>query len=72
MIDYTPHMTESELYEAARAMESYGGGFAESIALAFYRADGYNRKKLLYAFGDLFVQFAVYEEANKVNQGETA
>ena len=53
MIDYTPHMTESELYEAARAMENYGGGFAESIALAFYRADGHNRKKLLYAFGDL-------------------
>lgn len=72
MIDYTPHMTESQLYEAARAMENYGGGFAESIALAFYRADGYNRKKLLYAFGGLFVQFAGYEEANKFNQGETA
>ena len=66
MIDYTPHMTESELYEAARAMENYGGGFAESIALAFYRADGYNRKKLLSAFGDLFEKF------HQFNQGEQA
>lgn len=65
MLDYTPHMTDSQLYEAARAMENYGGGFAESIALAFYRADGHNRKKLLYAFGDLFVQFAPTPDTNK-------
>ena len=71
MLDYTPHMTESQLYEAALAMDSYGGSFAASIAQAFFHADGHNRKKLLYAFGDLFVQFSVYEEANKFNQGES-
>jgi hypothetical protein len=58
MLDYTPHMTETELYEAAYVMDRQGGGFASAIANAFFRADGHNRKKLLYAFGDLFVQFA--------------
>lgn len=58
MIDYTPHMTDEELYEAAYVMDRIGGGFASAVANAFFRADGYNRKRLLYAFGDLFVQFA--------------
>lgn len=58
MMDQTPHMTESQLYEAAYQMEAMGGGFASAVALVFYRADGHNRKRLLYAFGDLFVQFA--------------
>lgn len=58
MLDYTPHMAEKELYEAAYVMDRQGGGFASAIANAFFRADGHNRKKLLYAFGDLFVQFA--------------
>jgi hypothetical protein len=61
MTDYTPHMTETELYEAAYQMEVMGGGFASAIALAFYRADGHNRKRLLYAFGDLFERFAPTE-----------
>lgn len=68
MIDYTPHMTDSQLYKAAYAMESYGGSFADSIAQAFFHADGHNKKKLLYAFGDLFVQFAPIEDTT---QGET-
>jgi hypothetical protein len=58
MMDYTPHMTEIELYEAAYVMDRQGGGFASAIANAFFRADGHNRKRLLAAFGDLFVEFA--------------
>lgn len=57
MMDQTPHMTDRELYEAAYAMRS-GGSFACTIAEAFFHADKHNRKRLLYAFGDLFVQFA--------------
>lgn len=68
MMDQTPHMTEDELYSAAHIMHKYGGGFASCIAEAFFRADGHNRKRLLFAFGDLFVQFAPIEETN---QGET-
>lgn len=73
MIDYTPHMTDSQLYKAARAMDDYGGSFASSIATAFFAADGDNKKRLLAAFGDLFVKFSVYEEASPfthINQGE--
>lgn len=58
MMDYTPDMTDSQLYKAAHEMEAMGGGFASAIALAFFRADGHNKRRLLYAFGDLFVQFA--------------
>jgi hypothetical protein len=70
MIDNTPHMTVSQLYRAARAMDDYGGSFAESIARAFFAADGDNKTRLLAAFGDLFVKFSVYEEAKEFNQGE--
>ena len=65
MIDYAPHMTEGELYEAAYEMDRIGGGFASAIADAFYRADATNRKRLLYAFGDLFVQFAPIPDGEK-------
>lgn len=58
MMDQTPHMDETDLFEAARNMESYGGSFAACIAHAYYRADSHNKKRLLFAFGDLFVQFA--------------
>jgi hypothetical protein len=57
MLDYTPHMTEKQLYEAAYKMRQ-GGSFACAISDAFFVADKNNRKKLLYAFGDLFVEFA--------------
>jgi hypothetical protein len=63
MLDYTPHMTDSQLYEAAYEMDRSGGGFASAIANAFFRADGDNQKRLLAAFGDLFEKF---------NQGEQA
>lgn len=65
MIDYTPHMTNEELHEAANVMHKIGGGFASAVADAFYRADGHNRKRLLYAFGDLFVQFAPVPDGEK-------
>jgi len=69
MMDYTPHMTESQLYRAAFAMEKYGGSFAAYIAQAFFHADGHNKKRLLAAFGDLFVQFAPTPDTT---EGETA
>lgn len=58
MMDQTPHMDETDLFEAARNMELRGGSFAACIAEAYYRADMRNRKRLLFAFGDLFVAFA--------------
>ena len=57
MIDHTPTMTDSELYEAAMLMRERGGGFASCIAEAFFRADSHNKRRLLYAFGDLFERF---------------
>lgn len=69
MTDYTPYMTESQLYKAAHNMESYGGSFAASIAQAFFHADKDNRERLLSAFGDLFEKFA---PTHDTTQGETA
>lgn len=66
MTDLTPHMTESQLFTAARNMERMGGSFAASIAQAYFVADGHNRIRLLAAFGDLF------EKYHRFNQGETA
>ena len=66
MTDYTPHMTDSELYKAAYKMEKYGGSFAASIAQAFFHADTDNRERLLSAFGDLF------EKYHRFNLGEQA
>ena len=61
MLDYTPHMTDSQLYAAAHEMEAMGGSFAASIAQAFFHADKDNKRRLLAAFGDLFVRFAPEE-----------
>ena len=61
MFNYTPPMAEAELYAAAHEMEALGGSFAASIAQAFFHADKDNKKKLLAAFGDLFVRFAPKE-----------
>ena len=51
-------MTDSELNKAARNMEKYGGGFAEAIALAYFRADSTNQVLLVDAFGHLFERYA--------------
>lgn len=65
MIDYTPDMTDSQLFEAATLMRKQGGGFASCIAEAFLRADSSNKKRLLSAFGDLFAKYLAYVEAAK-------
>ena len=62
MTDLTPHMTDSELFKAARNMDSYGGSFAASIAQAYFVADTCNRIRLLAAFGDMFERFAPTKE----------
>jgi hypothetical protein len=51
-------MSESELLKAAHNMENYGGGFAEAIALAYFRADSTNQVLLIDAFGHLFERYA--------------
>lgn len=61
MLDYTPHMTDSQLYAAAHEMEAMGGSFAASIAQAFFHADKDNKRRLLAAFGDLFERYAPKE-----------
>lgn len=48
------NMTHEQLQEAADYLETKEGGFANAIALAYYRADGDNQRKLVAAFGDLF------------------
>lgn len=57
LTDYTPDMTDSQLFKAAREMESCGGSFACAIAQAFFHADKENTVRLLTAFGDLFQKF---------------
>jgi hypothetical protein len=47
-------MTDAQIHEAAGYLETREGGFANAIALAYYRADSDNQRKLVEAFGDLF------------------
>jgi hypothetical protein len=51
-------MSESELFKAAHNMENYGGGFAESIALAYFRGDSTNKVRVVDAFPELFERYA--------------
>jgi hypothetical protein len=51
-------MSESELLKAAHNMDRYGGGFAESIALAYFRADSTNKVRVVDAFPELFERYA--------------
>ena len=51
-------MSERELLKAAHNMVYYGGGFAEAIASAYFRADSENKQRLLTAFGHLFEKYA--------------
>ena len=41
-------------HRAAQVMEQRGGGFANAIAQAYYRADNTNAQILRLAFADLF------------------
>lgn len=68
MTDLTPHLTDSQLFTAARNMERMGGSFAASIAQAYFVADTCNRIRLLAAFGDMFERFA----PTQTTQGETS
>lgn len=44
-------------FNAAQAMTDQGGGFAQAIAQAYYRADKHNKAKLESSFKDLFLSF---------------
>ena len=46
-------MTENQIFQAARAMQSMGS-FAASIGEAFFVADTHNRETLVQAFKGLF------------------
>jgi hypothetical protein len=46
-------MNESQLYQAARAMQ-YMGSFANAISEAYLVADNHNRETLVQAFKGLF------------------
>ena len=54
-------MSESELNKAALNMRVYGGGFAEALALAYFRADSVNQDRLVLAFSELFENYAKWE-----------
>lgn len=47
-------LTHEQLYEAASYLENKEGGFGNAIALAYYRADSDNQRKLIEAFSELF------------------
>jgi hypothetical protein len=50
-------LTATQLWEAAKTMEEYGGGFASALARAFFRADSHNTQRLLTAFDHLFMHY---------------
>lgn len=51
-------MTNDQLMRAAFNMEHNGGHFAAALARAFYAADSYNRRRILEAFGDMFLEYS--------------
>ena len=51
-------MTNDELMRAAFNMEQNGGHFAKALAKAFYVADSGNRRRILEAFGHMFVDYS--------------
>jgi hypothetical protein len=50
-------VTEADMLAAADEMKRTGGGFAEAISTAWYRADASNKDKLAEAFGELFGRY---------------
>lgn len=50
-------VTAADMEAAAHEMDKSGGGFAEAIASAWFRADSYNRERLSEAFPELFGRF---------------
>jgi hypothetical protein len=56
-------MNYEQGHRAAQVMEQRGGGFANAIAQAYYRADSTNARILREAFADLFeTHFAQWSE----------
>ena len=49
--------TYDDYIMAAHEMERIGGGFAASIARAYFAADSHNKERLKAAFPDLFTQY---------------
>ena len=47
-------MDHTQGHRAAQVMEQRGGGFANAIAQAYYKADSTNARILREAFADLF------------------
>lgn len=58
------------LHHAVEMMERYGGGFASAIAKATYRADLWNRGRLLIAFHEIFGEHARMSMAARANDAE--
>jgi hypothetical protein len=44
-------------HRAAKTMEKMGGSFAAALALAYFRADGDNKARILGAFPGLFEKY---------------
>jgi hypothetical protein len=63
------YLTDAQIFRAAQYLETREGGFANAIALAYYRADLQNQKILLNAFAPLFEQayekWASYDTTTK-------
>ena len=48
---------DNQLYDTCKAMQAFGGAFAQNIAAAWYVADSTNRVLLQQAFVDLFIKY---------------
>jgi hypothetical protein len=47
-------INQDDAFKAAQNMERMGGGFEKAIAVAFFRADGDNSRRLREAFPHIF------------------
>lgn len=54
--EFTPIISDDE-YKIVAMMEKYGGSFVKALAVAFYRADHGNFKKLKNAFPDYWKEY---------------
>jgi hypothetical protein len=50
-------LTDEEIYDAVNLMADIGGGFAHSIARAYFSADRFNQDRLVNAFPELFEKY---------------
>lgn len=55
--------------ETIEAMEQFGGGFVQSLAAAWRRADPENRTRIKFAFPELFERYrAMANQVRKAGQ----